>query len=87
MEMVEKVIETRQVARKELIDYFRSIKGEYLGEGKFVGEHWKVLIGEEKDVFLGSIKFISILVTFQCEEKLIDKMINAFRLKFLRGGG
>ena len=83
----EKALEIHGVFRDEIINYFIDIGGEAIEEGRFAGEAWEAEVGNEEVVKLSSIKIPSTMVTFRGEVELLDKMLKAFRLKFLKAGG
>lgn len=53
----------------------------------YYGEGWIVIIGDEKDDYIGPMKFISVTLEIQVEEEIQDDFINQLRVNFLRGGG
>lgn len=83
----EEILEMRGMRRKEIINYFILLGGKHEADGKFTGPDWEVGIGEERLVALGSLEIPSTTVIFRCREDLLEKMVSAFRLKFLTAGG
>lgn len=84
---MEKIMEMRGMRREEILDYFISIGGNDIGQGKLIGHGWEVEIEQEKTAKIGSFEFPSTIVKFQCEEDLFESMIYAFRIRFLKAGG
>jgi hypothetical protein len=87
MAQIEQTMEMRGMPRILIEDYFVSIGGHPVGQGKFVGLYWEVTIGGEQTIDFGSIKIPARQVTIRAEEELCRSMVNAFRLKFLSAGG
>lgn len=87
MSRLKKVLEKRGIPRKELVDYFISIGGQYIGEGIYIGDKWQVKIGKESFCYMGSMKIKSTELIFYVEEEIIDEILYKFRLKFLSVGG
>lgn len=84
---MEHIIEMRGIPRKEIVQYFRDICDEIEHNRKFKKDGWMVEIGEEGCCSLGSVKLSTIRIVFTGEEHLLESVIYAFNMKFLRGGG
>jgi len=87
MKIIEKTMEMRGMRRTEIINYFLSIAEENIGNWKFKGIGWEVIVDEESIASIGRLQLPSTNVTFRCDEKIIDEVIYAFRLKSLSAGG
>ena len=87
MEFVEKHLEMRGMKRIELVNYFISIGGSAMGGENFIGQGWEVKITKEEIITLGSLKIPATIVILHCRKDLIEKMMFAFRLRFLSAGG
>jgi hypothetical protein len=87
VEVLEKILEMRGMQRSEIVNYFISINGKNIGDGKFISEVWEVEIGEEIVITLGALKIPSTTVIFRCKKEISETMVLAFRLKFLTAGG
>lgn len=87
MVIAEKTLEMRGIRRTEIMDYFISIDGEQIRDGKFIVGDSEVEVSEESLISIGSFKFPATLVKFHGDRELIEQLILAFRFKFLRAGG
>lgn len=85
--MIEKCLEMRGMQRIEILNYFISLEGENIGEGRFVGANWEVEVSEEIIITIGSLKLPSTKVLFRSNEEILEQMLFAFNLKFLSAGG
>jgi hypothetical protein len=83
----EKTLEMRGIRRAEIIDYFISIDGEEVSDEKFIVREAEVEVSKECYVSIGSFKLPATKVTFRGNRDLIERLILAFNLKFLRAGG
>jgi hypothetical protein len=83
----EKRLEMRGMGRNELIEYFNSIGEKDESLMKFTGQDWEVEVNEENIIIMGSLAITSTVVVFRCEEKILEKMLYEFRLRFLTAGG
>ena len=82
-----KILNMGGMSQARLLEYFYSIGGKNLGDGKFVGQDWEIEVQKEKIVSLGSLNIPSTIVIFRCEDAIIDNMLKDFRQKFLTAGG
>jgi len=87
MPQVEQTLEMRGMPRALIVDYLLSIGGLPVGQGKFLGSDWEVIIGDEHSINLGSIRIPARELIFRAEEELCRSMVTAFRLEFLSAGG
>jgi hypothetical protein len=87
MIFAEKTLEMRGIRRSEIVDYFKSINGEEVSDGKFIVRESKVEVSEESFAQLGSFKLPATKVKFRGKKEFIEPLISAFSLKFLRAGG
>ena len=87
MEVVEKKVEMRGMKRIEIVTYFISVGGKNIEGNKFIGKDWEVEIEPEKTIKLGSLEIPATIVIFRCEKESLDKIMDAFRLRFLSAGG
>ena len=72
--------------REEFLEYF-SEKGTDLGEGRFSGEGWEVIVGEEFKRMVGAFPFKAIKLEIRVEEAISKDFLENLRRSFLRGGG
>lgn len=86
-EFLEKCLEMRGMKRVEIVNYFISIGGKVISDVKFLGQGWQVEIEKEKVVTLGSLKIPATIVTLRCRKDISEKILAAFRLRFLSAGG
>ncbi len=75
------------VPRDDIIMYLESIALKRIGDRVYHGVDWEIEVGEEQVRTLGSIKLPQTEVCFCVEEKRLEKIVAAFRLKFLSAGG
>lgn len=87
MIFAEKALEMRGIRRAEIIDYFKSMHGEEVSDGKFIVRESNVEVSEESFIHIGSFKLSAIKVKFRGRMELIEPLILAFSLNFLRAGG
>jgi hypothetical protein len=87
MEFSEKNLEMRGMKRIELVKYFISIGGEAINEEIFIGKGWEVELTKERLIEIGSLKIPATIVKLRCRKDLEEKMLAAFRLRFLSAGG
>jgi len=87
MEFTKKEFEMRGMKRIEIVNYFITIGGEKTSDENLIGKGWEVQISKEKLVAIGSFKIPATEVILLCRKDIIDKMINAFNLRFLSAGG
>lgn len=87
MAKVNKLFEMRGMKREELVNYFISIGGSYVGNMKYIGIDWEVEIGEQEICRLGVIEIPAAKILLSVEEENFDSMVEAFRLRFLSAGG
>jgi hypothetical protein len=76
----------RGVPREEYIQYFRT-QGEETDPGRFTGSDWEVVVGEYRKCQFFNITIEEEEIIFRGPEETVEKMLNAFRVKFLRAGG
>ena len=72
--------------REEFVEYFTE-KGNDLGEGKFAGEGWEVIVGEEFKRMVGAFPFKSLKLEIWLDEEISEEFLEDLRRSFLRGGG
>lgn len=72
--------------RQEFIDYFSRIGAEK-EEGLFIGDGWKVHVGEEKKRRFQSFDLPSVKLIIDVREDLHDQFIRELMISFLKGGG
>ena len=72
--------------REEFLEYF-SDKGIDLGEGRFSGEGWEVIVGDEFRRKVGAFPFKAIKLEIWLEEEISEDFLEDLRRSFLRGGG
>ena len=87
MVFIEEELEMRGMRRIEIVNYFIGLGGKVISDEKFIGDGWQVVISMEKIITLGSLKIPSTIVLLRCREDLLNKMMVAFRLRFLSAGG
>lgn len=80
-------LEMRGMKRIELVNYFISIGGKVIDDEKFTSQGWQAEIAKEKLVILGSLKIPATIVILRCRKDISEKMLTAFRLRFLSAGG
>lgn len=80
-------LEMRGMRRSDIVDYFIYIGGKEEDNGRFLGQGWEVIIGEENLAKLGSLRIPATKVTFLCEGELLDRLVYDFRLRFMSAGG
>ena len=67
--------------------YFRELGGTLKEDGVFLASEWEVIVGQEQAVELLKCMISEVVITFRAEEQLVKKLVDEFRLKFLRAGG
>ena len=72
--------------KEEFIDYFSKI-GVQKSDGIYIGDGWEVEIKDEKNKFIGEMRFITIELIIRVEDTISKEFIDELRLAFLRGGG
>jgi hypothetical protein len=87
MEIIIKTLEMRGMRREEIAKYFSAISIQNIEYKKFMGEDWKAEVSEETSIGLGSISILVTMVTFYANKETLDRLINAFRMRFLSAGG
>jgi len=80
-------LEMRGMKREEIMTYFFSLDANHIPPNQFQGEGWHVIVSEEIQVRLGSIRIPATIVKFNGEKKSMDKVLADFRLRFLTAGG
>ena len=84
---IKSIMDMRGMKRSEITDYFSNLGLEDKGSGKYIGHSFEVEISEESPIKLGSIEIPSTKVILRGEKAVLEKVIAAFRLKFLSAGG
>ncbi|MGM0396499.1 MAG: hypothetical protein ACQEP4_05530 [Bacillota bacterium] len=72
--------------REEFLEYFGE-KGIDLGEGRFSGDGWEVVVGDEFKRMVGAFPFNAIKLEIWVKEEISDEFLEDLRRGFLRGGG
>ncbi len=72
--------------REEFLEYFNE-KGRNLGNGKFAGKGWEVIVGDEFMRMVGAFPFKSLKLKILVEEGISEDFLEDLRKSFLRGGG
>ncbi|MDP4160117.1 MAG: hypothetical protein Q8911_10215 [Bacillota bacterium] len=87
MNQKEHSLEMRGMPRRDLEEYFLSLKGKQVEPGNYRGPNWEVMLSEERTCTIGSLQIPATLVTFRVNEEDWAEMLKAFRLRFLSAGG
>lgn len=80
-------LEMRGLKRQAFVDYFLSQGGILVDWDLIHSPGWKVRLGMEREISLGSIILPVVLVTFEAERETALIMIHNFRMSFLSAGG
>ena len=83
----EHTLEMRGMPRRDLEEYFLSIEGKQVGQGKYVYSNWNVELADEHYLTIGSLQIPATFVTFRVNEEDWPKIVEAFHLRFLSAGG
>ncbi len=81
------IIEMRGVFRDDLKSFFIETGWQEISPGLWKGEHGSMEMGEQSEVPLGSIKLPSVTLVFRLRERDHEKVLSAFRSRFLKAGG
>lgn len=84
---IKETMEMRGMAREEIISFFQALDTKYIAPDQFIAPHWHVTVEACQMVKLGSISIPSTLVVIKGEKSETEKLIHAFRLRFLTAGG
>lgn len=82
--MKEMRIIRRGIPREEYLEYFRNLASKEVEEGLFVGSDWEVLVDKPRDIKMFGQAMKEVDIVFRAEETLVDQMVAAFRLQFMR---
>jgi len=80
-------IEMRGVFLDEVLSHFRETGWEEVAPGLWQRECGSVEAGLQVEVSLGSIRLPSVTLVFSLREKDHEKILAAFRSRFLKAGG
>jgi hypothetical protein len=80
-------LEMRGLRRQVFVEYFLSQGGNLVNWHQIHGPNWKVELGLESEIRLGSITLPLIQVTFEADKETALDLIHAFRMRFLSAGG
>ncbi|AHF05837.1 hypothetical protein [Desulfitobacterium metallireducens] len=80
-------LEMRGIKRQLFLDYFLALGGNLTSSEHIQGPNWKIHLGAEQAINLGSIRLPVVHITFEADEEAVLHMVQAFRFRFLSAGG
>jgi len=75
------------VELRVLHQYLIELGGKMIGEACISGEGWSATFREGEPFIVGRLKLGTLLVSFEGDVTVLNRLLNAFDLKMLRAGG